>query len=163
LFHDILFYIAGRYTMRILVVYDSVYGNTEKIARAIGKGISDDVKVLRTGDVRPADLDSLELFIIGAPTYGGRPTPAMKDFLKRLTVSVVKDTDVATFDTRISAKWVGIFGYAAGKIAKSLRKMGGNLLINPEGFFVMGTEGPLKVGEIERASAWAQEVINKRK
>ena len=149
--------------MKALVVYDSVYGNTEKIARAIGSGISDDTKVLRTGDVSPIDLESLELLIVGAPTYGGRPTPAMKEFLKQLPASAAKDIDVAAFDTRISAKWVGIFGYAAGKIARSLKKMGGNLLVNPEGFFVKGTEGPLKDGELERAAAWAHEIMRNRK
>ena len=35
--------------MKVLVVYDSAYGNTEKIARAIGSAISGDVKVLRAG------------------------------------------------------------------------------------------------------------------
>jgi len=149
--------------MKTLVVFESVYGNTEKIARAIGSGVSDDVKVLRSGDVSPNDLESLDLFIVGAPTHGGRPAPAMKDFLNQLPASAAKDIDVATFDTRSSTKWVGIFGYAAGKIAKSLEKMGGNLLINPEGFFVKGTEGPLKDGEIERATAWAKELIKNRK
>ena len=60
--------------------------------------------------------------------------------------------NVATFDTRISAKWVGIFGYAAAKIARNLKKKGGNLILNPEPFYVNGTEGPLKDGELERAA-----------
>jgi len=148
-----------RCVMKALVVYDSVYGNTEKITKAIGGAISGDVKVMHAGEVSPSELESIDLLIAGAPTQAGRPTPAMQGFLKRVTEPAIKGMNVAAFDTRISAKWVGIFGYAAGKIAKNLMKKGGNLVLNPEPFYVKGTEGPLKEGELERAAAWAQEVV----
>jgi flavodoxin len=146
--------------MKILVVYDSVYGNTEKIARAIGTGIGGDVKVLRAGDVSPLELEGIDLLIAGAPTQGGRPTPAMRQFLDKATRDAVNGKNFAAFDTRISPKWVGIFGYAAGRIAKNLTKNGGNLVVDPEGFFVEGTEGPLKDGEDDRAAAWGTELVN---
>ena len=149
--------------MKVLVVYDSVYGNTEQIARSIGGAIANDVKVLHARETEPSELQGIDLLIAGAPTQGGRPTQAMQDFLKRASESDIKGMNVATFDTRISAKWVGIFGYAAGRIAKNLKKKGGTLLLNPEPFFVEGTQGPLKEGELERAAAWAQEVINTNK
>ena len=145
--------------MKILVVYDSVYGNTVHIARAIGGAINDDVKVLHVGEASPLDLEGTNLLIIGAPTQAGRPTPAMRGFLKSATKSVIGDMKIAAFDTRISAKWVGIFGYAAGRIAKDLRKKGGVLVADPEPFFVNGTEGPLRDCELERAAAWAQNLI----
>ena len=87
----------------------------------------------------------------------------MQEFLKQVSKSDIKGLNLATFDTRISAKWVGIFGYAAGRIAKNLKKKGGTLLLNPEPFYVAGTEGPLKEGELERGAAWAQDVINSLK
>lgn len=149
--------------MKILVVYDSVYGNTEQIARAIGEAFTDDVRVLHAGQVETSELQGIDLLIAGAPTQGGRPTQAMQDFLKKVSESDIKNMKIATFDTRISAKWVGIFGYAAGRIAKNLKKKGGVLLLNPEPFYVEGTQGPLKEGERERAAAWAQEVINNLK
>lgn len=145
--------------MKVLVVYDSVYGNTEKIAEAIGEAVAGDVKVLRVNEANPGELAGIDLLIAGAPTQGGRPSRAMQDFLKRVDENSIKGMDVASFDTRISAKWVGIFGYAAGKIARNLQKKGGNLIVNPEPFFVEGTEGPLKEGELERGAAWAKEVI----
>ena len=145
--------------MKILVIYDSIYGNTEQIARAIGGAIASDVKVLHAKEAEPSELQGIDLLIAGAPTQGGRPTQAMQDFLKRVSETDIKGMNVATFDTRISAKWVGIFGYAAGRIAKNLKKKGGTLLLDPEPFFVEGTQGPLKEGELERAAAWAQEVI----
>ena len=71
--------------------------------------------------------------------------------------------DVASFDTRISAKWVGIFGYAAGRIGKDLKKKGGNLILPPEPFYVKATRGPLKDGELERAANWAKNVLKSKK
>ena len=145
--------------MKVLIVYDSVYGNTEKIAQAIGSVITGDVKVLRAGEVNTSELESLDFLIVGAPTQGGRPTPVMQDFLKKVTESAVKGINLAAFDTRISTKWVGIFGYAAGRIARNLKGKVGNLVASPEGFFVEGTKGPLKEGELERAAGWAQEIV----
>jgi hypothetical protein len=63
---------------------------------------------------------------------------------------------VAAFDTRIPAKWVRIFGFAAPKIARRLEKLGGTLVGSAEGFFVGDTEGPLVEGELERAAGWAR-------
>ena len=146
--------------MKILVIYDSVYGNTEKVARAMGEAITNDVKVVPAKEARPDDLEGLDILVIGAPTQGGRPTQGMQNFLKDIAGTDIKGLKFASFDTRISARWVGIFGYAAGRIAKNLRKKGAELLKDPEPFFVTGTEGPLKEGEIERAAAWAQELVN---
>jgi len=150
-------------TMKALIVYDSVYGNTEKIAQSIGGAISGDVKVLRAGEVHLSELESIDFLIVGAPTWGGRPTPAIQDFLKKVSEPAIKGINVAAFDTRISTKLVGIFGYAAGKIARSLKTKGGTLVASPEGFFVKGTKGPLKEGELERAAGWAKEIVRSKK
>ena len=147
--------------MKILVVYDSVYGNTEEIAKAIGDGIGEDAKVVKAENTGPADLESIELLITGSPTYGGRPTPKMKEFLERIKTISLKDVKIAAFDTRVPATWVKIFGFAAGKIEKQLKSKGGKSVIKPEGFFVTGTRGPLVEGELKRAAKWAQDIIGK--
>jgi flavodoxin len=148
--------------MKSLVVYDSIYGNTEKIAKSIGDAIADDVKLQRAGEVNPSDMESLDLIIIGSPTYGGRPTPLIQGFLKEVDESIVKGVKVAAFDTRFSAKWVKIFGFASGKIARSLKRKGGILALSPAGFFVEGTKGPLKEGELERAANWVKEIVKSK-
>jgi len=75
---------------------------------------------------------------------------------------------VAAFDTRISTADVRsrllkmmarLFGYAAKPIADGLQKKGGALAAPPEGFFVEATKGPLKHGEIERATTWARTLL----
>jgi flavodoxin len=145
--------------MKTLVLYDSAYGNTEKIAKAIGGAIAGEVKVLRPGEVNPSDLASVDLLIVGSPTQGGKPTKAIQDFLNKLPESVVKGINVAAFDTRYSTRLVTIFGYAAVKIAGNLKTKGGILISAPEPFFVKGKEGPLKEGELERAASWAKETV----
>ncbi len=159
--------------MKALIVYDSVYGNTEKIARAIAGVItpSDGVKVLRVGEANPSELESIDLLIVGLPTHGGRPTPAIQECLSKIPANGLKDSGVTSFDTRISGKdkgvgiriLTGVFGYAAGRIADSLKGKGGYLMVPPEGFIVEGNKGPLKQGELERAADWAKEILESKK
>jgi len=145
--------------MKALVVYDSTYSNTEKIAKAIGAGLTGDVKVLRAAEANPTDFASFDLIVIGSPTYGGRPMPSVADFMNKITESVIKGKKVAAFDTRIPTKIVKIFGFAADRIAKNLKDKGANLVVPAEAFYVAGKEGPLKDGELERAAAWAKTLI----
>jgi len=148
--------------MKTLVVYDSLHGNTEKIAKAIGDAISGEAEVLRVGVVNSSELKPCDLFIVGSPTHGGRPTSAIQDFLKKIPKSAIDGIDVAAFDTRFSKRWVKIFGFAAKKIADILEKKGGNLVLPPEGFIVKGTEGPLEEGELERAAEWSKVMVKEK-
>jgi len=145
--------------MKALIVYDSVYGNTEKIAKAISGAITGEVKVLRVGEVNPSELKTIDLFIVGSPTQGGRPTPAIKEFLSKIPANALKNVSVTSFDTRVTNILARPFGYAAGRIADSLKDKGGHLVAPPEGFIVEGTKGPVKEGELERAANWAKEII----
>jgi len=149
--------------MKTLIVYDSVYGNTERIAKAIGDAITGEVKVLRVGEVNSSELRAFDLLIVGSPTQGGRPTRAIQDFLNKVPVLAFKGANVAAFDTRLSTKLVVIFGYAAGRIASILKRKGSTLVVSPKGFFVKGTKGPLKEGELERAASWAKEIVKSKK
>jgi flavodoxin I len=154
--------------MKALIVYDSKYGNTEKIAHAIGSAFAGEGRVVRVsdGDVAPAEISALDVLLVGSPTQGGRPTKAIASFLAHIPSKGLNDIQVAAFDTRISLKdrglgmriLLGIVGFAANRISARLRAAGGSLLAPPEGFIVEGTEGPLKQGEIERAAAWAEQL-----
>lgn len=148
--------------MKTLIVYDSVYGNTEKIANSIGNTIGGDTRIIRTGDVNISELESIDLLIIGSPTYGGSPTPPVQDFLSRISESSLKNTSIAAFDTRLSGKFFKIFGNAANKIDKSLKSKGGISIMPPEGFFVKGTKGSLVEGEEERAAVWARDIVSSK-
>lgn len=155
--------------MKYLVIYDSIFGNTEKIARAIAAELSRSGQgaAIRVTDVQADHLGGLDLLLVGSPTRAFQPTPAVKDFLKSLPGSALKDMKAAAFDTRMDVKEVnnliltvmaGIFGYAAGTISRLLKRKGA-LVLKPEGdFFVTGSEGPLHDGELERAAQWAAQM-----
>jgi len=145
--------------MNALIVYDSTYGNTEKIAKAIGAVIGGTVKVVRVSEADAAAVGKADLLVVASPTTGGRPTEAMLAFLNGLPAGSLKNVRVASVDTRLKAKWVKIFGYAAEKIAARLAKFGGAPAAPPEGFFVRGAKGPLLDQELERAAAWAKGII----
>ena len=149
--------------MKVLVVADSVYGNTWSVAGAIVDAFGESAHPLRPNHVQPADLRDLDLFVVGSPTQGGRPLPSIAEFLKRLPPDVLRGTACAAFDTRVDAKeqgigvrlLVGAIGYASPKIAREMTARGARLVVPPEGFIVEDKEGPVRTGELERAEAWA--------
>ncbi|MBN1135112.1 MAG: flavodoxin family protein [Anaerolineae bacterium] len=157
--------------MKAMVVYDSAFGNTEKVAQAIGQALGSpgDVAIVRVGNARPEQLAGLTLLVVGSPTQKFRPLATISGFLKGIPNNGLKGVKVAAFDTRMTesdvekirilAFFVRIFGYAAKPIADRLLKKGGNLAVPPEGFYVAGTEGPLLEGELERAADWARRIV----
>jgi len=160
--------------MKTLVIYDSAYGNTYKIAQAIGKslGSPNEVEVLRVGEVRQEQLTGLDLLVVGSPTQKFNPLSTVTNLLQKIPANGLKGVRVATFDTRFAVRevrsillnfFVRLYGpaaYAAKHIADQLQKSGGKLVVPPEGFFVQGTEGPLKQGELERAANWARQILS---
>lgn len=147
--------------MNALIIYDSIHGNTEKIAHAINQGIDKASVVVNVANASTNDLKSFDLIVVGCPTHGGRPTKTMQSFLNSLDKSSLEGVSTATFDTRIKATWVKIFGFAAGRIANILKEKGGKMIETPEGFFVKGTEGPLLEGELDRAIDWGKNLAAK--
>lgn len=140
--------------MKTLVIYDSVHGNTEAIARAVGGAVAGEIRVLQVGQVSSEDVGAVDLLILGSPTLGGRPTETMQRFLKSVPQPTAGGR-AASFDTRFSARWVRIFGFAADRMASALKKRGWTIAAAPQGFTVDGREGPLRQGEAERAAEWA--------
>jgi flavodoxin len=107
------------------------------------------------------------LLVVGSPTRAFRPTGAVKQFLRRIPSAGLKGVKAAAFDTGISLSdinssigrsFVKFFGYAARPVSDKLRKKGAEVIAAPEGFFVEGTEGPLKDGELERAADWGRKI-----
>jgi flavodoxin len=144
--------------VKTLIVYDSVYGNTETIARAIGNAIPGNVELLRVTNANPAGLAPFDLLIVGAPTQRGKATAAIRNFIAGIPALTLDGAKVATFDTRVVGGWATRFGYAAPRIADDLKKKGATLAAPPEGFAVGGTKGPLGAGEVDRAGAWAEQL-----
>jgi flavodoxin len=157
--------------MNAVVIYDSIFGNTEKIARAIANALGSQVavEIIQANEAAPEQLTELDILVVGSPTRGFRPTEAVTSLLKRIQSKALKEVKVAAFDTRFKADEldsaglrfvVKTGGYAAKRIASHLKKAGGKLIVPPEGFYVGDTEGPLKPGELERAEDWAKSILD---
>lgn len=157
--------------MRALVVYESLYGNTQRIANAIADGLRAraDVEVREVSEA--PDPTGVDLLIVGGPThmwgmsrersradgrdrapraYIGPPAGAIgvREWLERLPPG---DFAVAAFDTAADTRWSGS---AARRIARKLVARGHRLVASPAQFRVRGTSGPLLDGEVARATAW---------
>lgn len=145
--------------MNVLVVYDSVYGNTERIAQIVAGRLAElgDARADLASEVAVESLSSVDLVVVGGPTQGWRATPPIVNFVARIGAQAANRLMWATFDTRYERS-VLLTGSAARRLAKQLRRLGAELLVPPESFFVTATEGPLQVGEEERAAAWAAQL-----
>lgn len=145
--------------MRSLVIYHSKYGNTERIARAIGEGLSErgEAHMVTLGDVRPEQLATAHMVVLGAPTHIKGMTWAMRRFLRRSPRESWFGRPVAVFDTRFHEDQRKT-GSAAITLGARLQAMGALLLAPPESFFVVGMEGPLEEGELARAKLWGRQL-----
>lgn len=157
--------------MKALVVFDSFFGNTEKIAASITKTFTakGEGKMVRASELKGDEWKGADVLLVGSPTRAFSASPAIKAFLNGLSTKGLQGKKVAAFDTRLPVeKAPGIlkflaklFGYAAPQIEKALVKKGGTLAAPAEGFIVDDSEGPLKDGELERAAAWATKLFAK--
>lgn len=147
--------------MNALVVYDSVYGNTQQVARAVSDVLASraNTRLVRVSEAAGLDLAGIDLLMLGSPTHGWRPTPAMRDLLDRLPEGSLRNLPAAAFDTRLRGIRL-LTGSAARSLAKTIERMGARLILPPESFLVVRSEGPLAEGELTRATEWARALID---
>lgn len=164
--------------MKALVMYESMFGNSERVARAVADGIGAvadvlvrDVTTSEAGDI-PGDVD---LLITGGPTHAfsmsrpgtredairqgagqGLASRGLREWLEGVPTDL-RALPFATFDTRVS-RVRRLPGSAARGAARVLRRRGGRMVAAPESFFVNDVSGPLDVDEIDRARDWGQEL-----
>jgi hypothetical protein len=160
--------------VRALVVYESMFGNTEEIAQAVMEGLLGTVaaELVEVSDAPGAPPDDVDLLVVGGPTHGfGMSRPGTRDTARKeageslvsrgpgirewLTGLPPAQRDVlsAAFDTRFDKpRW--LTGSAARGAARLLRQRGYRPVIEPTSFFVTATGGPLADGERVRARQW---------
>jgi len=148
--------------MESLVVYDSKFGNTKKVAEAIAAGLAGHgpVRLLGLDKLPPQTLGPVDLLFIGGPTQAHAMTARMRQFVDALPARPASGMAVATFDTRLRMPAV-ISGSAAKTIARKLRSVGVRIFAAPESFFVQGSLPQLEEGETERATDWAKGVADR--
>ena len=158
---------------RVLVVYESMFGNTQKVAKAVAGGLAEvgTVDVVEVGSAPTPLPEDVDLLVVGAPTHAfglSRPSTrhsaadqsagelvsagiGVREWLGELRHTGSR-TVVAAFDTRV--KMAMVPGSAARRALSRLRGLGFTMLVRAESFYVTGTPGPLKDGETDRAEAW---------
>lgn len=153
--------------MNALVLFDSEYGNTEQVARAIAEALPPTISVRleRAGQISKLDTQGVDLIIVGGPTQQHKLSASLKAVLESAPRRSLKGVMAAAFDTRYRmAAWLS--GSAAKRIARHLRKLGAKLIVPAESFFMQRDLPPegqkrrhelerLESGEVERAAKWA--------
>jgi flavodoxin I len=144
--------------VKALVVYDSRFGNTEKVARTIAAalGPEENVRTVKVDAVAAEDLQDLDVVVVGGPVHAWRPSRPMQAFLDSLQPNALSGVQAAAFDTRFGSR---LAGGAADNIEKALRKQGCTIVAPATSFIVLGGEGPLAEGELDKAAAWAKQIL----
>ena len=163
--------------MKSLVVYESWFGNTWRIAERVAAGLAEEgeVEVVSVDEPMPS-LHRVDLLVLGAPTHvhglssvrsrrgaieqhggAGEPGIGARGWIAKLPLC--GGPRAAVFDTR-PRKPELLVGSAAHGMARRLERRGYRTIAEPESFFVQGTPGPLEEGELERAEAWGKTLAN---
>ena len=164
--------------MRTLVIYESMFGNSEKVARAIAGGLQEygEVTLRDVTKATPGEIaDDVDLLVAGGPTHAfsmsrpgtredairqgarqGLATLGLREWLDGV-VSDLRGLPFATFDTRVS-RVRRLPGSAARSTARHLRRHGGGMVAPSASFFVADVAGPLDADELDRARAWGERV-----
>jgi flavodoxin len=148
--------------MNAIVLYDSKYGNTERVAEAIALTVQEALatrlaSVEEIGDCREA-LQDADLLVIGGPTHKHGMSDPLRATLDCLGERSLDGVRVAVFDTRVHGARI-VTGSAAVRLGRLLRRRGAWLVVPAASFIVDGTTGPLHEGELEHARAWALDVL----
>ena len=160
--------------MKAVVVYESLWGNTAAIARAIAEGIGPEARALSTAEASGTAIADAELVVAGAPVLAFRLStdkvresvaanpgrapappdlshPSMRSWLDTLPKGHGRS---AAFETRM--RWSP--GGATAGIDRGLERAGYRPVAKAQRFIVKGTYGPLRDGELERARLWGAEL-----
>ena len=158
-----------------VVVYESLFGDAEKIARAVADGLREhlDTDVVAAKDA-PLDFGpDLRLLVVGGPNHAmGMPRPGTREGAVKQGAQVEDTTtglhewldrahplssavSAAAFDTRLDhPRIVVAMDHASRTEEKLLHKLGATLAAPAEHFHVADAKGPLLAGEEERARLW---------
>jgi hypothetical protein len=160
--------------MKAVVVYESLWGSTAAVARAIAEGIGPEPQALCTDEATAAVVADAGLIVAGAPLLGfSLPTDKMRDGIRTnpgrapappdlshpslrswLDALPAGDGRFAAFETRLRLSP----GSATAEIGKRLESAGYRQVIEAQRFIVKGKFGPLRDGELEKARQWGAEL-----
>jgi flavodoxin len=133
---------------KAIVIYDSMFGNTEKIAKALARGLEKQgvsVDCKRVNEVKEADIVDYDFLALGGPTHVAGLSKPMKKFLETIEEADLKEKKGFCFDTRNHSRF-NIFDLnsAAKRIERIMKKKQVKMIKQRESALVEGREGPLE-------------------
>lgn len=157
--------------MKVIIIYDTVFNNTKKVAESMASELetNNEVVLTQVNNASKHNLNEFDMIILGSPTRAFNPTKPISSYINSIKVEDITGKSVLLFDTRISAHDVNSkvfnvfekrFGYATDTMTKKLTKKDADIL-DTKGFFVSGNEGPMNDGEFEKAQEWVSSFVNK--
>ena len=153
--------------VKVLIVYDTKYGNTKLAGESIAEGIREvdgiEISIGYLKEIEIGKLADYDAIVLGAPNHMGRPSQKMKKFVNRLAELDLKAKDVAVFGTY--AGRVRSPDRAVKKLEKMLEKKLPNLKIfSPSlSIKVNGVTGPLVEGELPKCKDFGRKIGNQLK
>ena len=148
---------------RALIVYDSKYGNTKRVAEVIAEGMREVGQVEAIlSHVKELDFEKIseyDLVLIGSPNHIGRPTRSVKKLIDKLGELDLKEKRIAVFDTYMSKD----FEKAVKKMEKGIgKKIPGSELMAPGlSIRVQAIKGPILDGELPKCREFGRKVATK--
>jgi flavodoxin len=139
---------------KVLVVFDTKFGNTEQVGREIAAGIEEtgvaECKVIGIKEVNSEDISSYDGVLFGGPVHAFRATRGIKGAIKDGAKKGLDGKLVSSFETYQAS---GHKGNAARQIEKDVAKRAPHAKIFTPGLsaLVDGYEGPLNPAEPARA------------
>ena len=139
---------------RAIIIYESIYGNTKKIAESIAEGMKQagdiECEVMKTGEIHHTDdLAAFDIILFGCPNHNQEPARNMLKFLDRVAIVGLEGKIGAAFDTYTG----GNMGVALKKLEAVIQDKVPGLSLILEGFsaLVDDRKGPLAENEAARA------------
>ena len=147
--------------MKTLVIYGSQFGNTEILANTVAATFKPfgKAEAVRVSSVLSDKLADQDLLIFASPTVAWRELPDMQVFLDTIDPKAVIGKKIMLFETVMHLPKF-IKGSAVKSMLAILASLGAGAPVSTESFFVVGREGPLQKGEVERAAAWARSIVS---
>ncbi|NQT08403.1 NAD(P)H-dependent oxidoreductase [Candidatus Bathyarchaeota archaeon] len=143
--------------MKVLIVYDSRSGNTEKMAHAVSEGVSEeglDVEVKRVEEASVDELPGMDGLILGSPVYYGLPTAKIKEFID----------DSVKYHGKLDGKVGGAFASSGGThTGAETTVMALNEALFIHGMVIQGTSGSNHYGAASVGAPDDKDIENCRK
>lgn len=150
--------------MNVLVVYDTKFGNTKKVAETIAEGMQEiaqiKTEVINVNEVEISRVHDFDAIIIGSPTWGGNSPKPIRNFINELADLQLKEKYYAVFDTNNNLRFLSNL---VKKLEKRIDKKVTDLKRILPGLpvRVIGLQGPIAEGELPKCRNFGKELALK--